>query len=221
MQMSDLQLRQPLAGTFTQDYEAQVKFDCNYSDEDLRRLTAEKGEEWLAGIYQKGDIVTIRPKALVYLPHDKGGRPWGKRDVVDFVIVTFKNLTQEEANSLVESVVLATEAEIEEGEIGRHDTMVAQRRHMIDIDEALQAKAPITLMDPQKKAKFYAKATYDDVEQPLQNADCCLKHVSDISKTPKIQDRAKKIKEKMSRENPTQKIVNGRKRTLVKGIKNA
>lgn len=207
-----------------QDYEAQIKFDCNYSDEEIRRSTEEKGEEWLAGISQKGDIITIRPKALVYLPHNKGGRPWGKRDVVDFAIVTFKNLTQEEADALVEPVVLISEEEIKEGDkkqIEYHEITVAERRYILDIDEALHEKAPNMLMNPQKVARFYARGGYDDVEQPLQNADCCLKHVSDISKTTTIRDRAKKIRKKMSKENPTRKIVKDRRRTLVKGIKGA
>jgi hypothetical protein len=150
-----------------------------------------------AGIYKAGDIVAIRPKALVYTPVAQGGRPWGMREKVDFAIVTFANLTESEANALVEPVSYNAEktTESDEPEIITHEVMVGRRRHRMNITDALTEYSPATLVDTEKHERFYRKDNYEDVEQPLQNGNCCLKHVVEMTDESTMSERQTRMQE--------------------------
>jgi len=180
----------------------------------------------IAGIYVAGDIVSIRLKAPVHMPFENGGRPWGRREVVDFAIATFKNLTEEEANALIEPLSIHYEEEIEdpemEEEIGekdihREDVTIARRRHRMDIGRALRER-PLTT---EQMERFYRRRKgvegYDDVEQPFQNNQCHLRLVEDISERPEMNNRKEILKQKMGRDNPKSMII-PQARINVKGL---
>jgi hypothetical protein len=196
-----------------QDYEGLVKFDCNYSDEEYNAMS----ETRKGGIYTKGDVVCIRPKASVQLPVEQGGRPWGRREVVDFLVVTFKNLTPAEAKALIEPVTVDMEEALNDTDaagrpmntLNTANEMASRRRFKVDIDKALQEDAPAVLQDKERLARLYRRDGYEDVEQPLQNNGICgLKHVEDIKHRPDVKQRRILIKQRMLKETPKGKVIN-------------
>jgi hypothetical protein len=196
--------------------------------EEIKKLPNDELQPWEGKILSKspqgrelksrtqGDIVDIRPKALVELDHAKGGRPWGRLERANFLIVVLKGLTEEEAIALKQPIGLYVEAgEIEGGYTGRIDFVSC--RFVLDINEALSQKAPYVLTDDKRKADLFKRDDYDANEQPLQQGECCLEHVTDISGRSDIEQQRALIEQAIL-ENDNGATISPIPETVVEGV---